>query len=79
MKLRAPPGPQRSEVMQLLEVFRARCVDVSDQSLTVCCSGDAGKVREQDNSQPSLIKPSSLIGCSVLPEFSCFCSRRNEL
>ena len=44
VKLKAPPGPERSEVMQLLEVFRARCVDVSDQSLTVCCSGDAGKV-----------------------------------
>lgn len=49
IKVRAPSGPQRSEIMQLLEVFRARCVDVSDQSLTVCCSGDAGKVRKLES------------------------------
>lgn len=44
VKLKAPAGPARAEVMQLLQVFRARCVDISDQSVTVCCSGDAGKV-----------------------------------
>lgn len=30
--------------MQLLDIFRARCVDVSESSLTICVSGDAGKV-----------------------------------
>ena len=45
VKLNAPPGPERTEVMQLLDIFRARCVDVSDRSLTICVSGDAGKVR----------------------------------
>ena len=44
VKLNAPPGPERTEVMQLLDIFRARCVDVSDRSLTICVSGDAGKV-----------------------------------
>ncbi|KAK9814572.1 hypothetical protein WJX72_008066 [[Myrmecia] bisecta] len=43
VKLRAPPGPARTEVMQLLDIFRARVVDVSERSLTLCCTGDAGK------------------------------------
>lgn len=44
MKLRAPPGPDRTEVLQLAEIFRARVVDVADQALTLCVSGDPGKV-----------------------------------
>ena len=46
LKVNAPPGPQRTEVMQLLDIFRARCIDVSEISLTVCVSGDAGKVND---------------------------------
>lgn len=44
VKVRAPPGVTRTEVMQLTDIFRARIVDVSDVSLTVCATGDAGKV-----------------------------------
>ena len=44
LKIRAPPGPTRTEVMQLIDIFRARVVDVSDRSLTISVTGDAGKV-----------------------------------
>eukprot|EP00983_Pelagomonas_calceolata_P056527 1144633-Pelagomonas_calceolata.AAC.1 len=46
MKLRAPPGPDRTEVLQLAQIFRARVVDVSDRSLTLVVSGDPGKVSQ---------------------------------
>lgn len=45
IKLRAPAGPARTEVLQLAEIFRARVVDVSERGLTLCVSGDPGKVR----------------------------------
>ncbi len=44
LKIRAPPGPTRTEVMQLIDIFRARVVDVSDRSLTIAVTGDSGKV-----------------------------------
>jgi acetolactate synthase-1/3 small subunit len=44
LKLRAPPGPARTEVLQLAQIFRARVVDVGDACLTLCVSGDSGKV-----------------------------------
>jgi acetolactate synthase-1/3 small subunit len=44
VKIRAPPGPTRTEVMQLIDIFRARVVDVSDRSMTIAVTGDAGKV-----------------------------------
>lgn len=44
LKVNAPPGPARTEVLQLAQIFRARVVDVSDRSLTLCVSGDPGKV-----------------------------------
>lgn len=44
IKLRAPAGPARTEVLQLAEIFRARVVDVSERGLTLCVSGDPGKV-----------------------------------
>lgn len=44
LKLRAPAGPARTEVLQLAEIFRARVVDVSERCLTLCVSGDPGKV-----------------------------------
>ena len=43
MKIRAPPGPTRMEVLQLVEIFRARVADVSERSITLCVTGDAGK------------------------------------
>lgn len=44
IKLRAPPGNSRTEVLQLAEIFRARVADVSDETLTLVVSGDPGKV-----------------------------------
>ena len=44
LKIRGAPGPTRTEVMQLIDIFRARVVDVSDRSLTIAVTGDAGKV-----------------------------------
>ncbi|KAI8474701.1 MAG: small subunit of acetolactate synthase-domain-containing protein [Monoraphidium minutum] len=43
IKLRAPAGPARTEVLQLAEVFRARVVDMSEGTMTLCASGDPGK------------------------------------
>jgi acetolactate synthase-1/3 small subunit len=43
IKLRAPAGPARTEVLQLAEIFRARVVDVSETAITLCVSGDPGK------------------------------------
>ncbi|KAK9833459.1 hypothetical protein WJX81_007169 [Elliptochloris bilobata] len=42
-KIRAPPGPTRMEVLQLVEIFRARVADVSERSVTLGVTGDAGK------------------------------------
>jgi hypothetical protein len=47
LKLRAPAGPARTEVLQLAEIFRARVVDVSERCLTLCVSGDPGKVSDR--------------------------------
>lgn len=44
LKIRAPPGPARTEVMQLIDIFRARVVDVSDRSMCIAVTGDSGKV-----------------------------------
>lgn len=44
IKLRVPPGPARAEVMQLVDIFRARVVDVSEKTITLAVTGDAGKV-----------------------------------
>ena len=43
IKLRVPPGPARAEVMQLVDIFRARVVDVSEKTITLAVTGDAGK------------------------------------
>ncbi|KAL6761389.1 small subunit of acetolactate synthase [Haematococcus lacustris] len=43
LKLSVPPGPERTEVLQLATIFRARVVDVAEATLTLCVSGDAGK------------------------------------
>jgi acetolactate synthase I/III small subunit len=44
LKLYAPPGPARTEVMQIAEIFRAHAVDVSDKGLVLSVTGDPGKV-----------------------------------
>lgn len=43
IKVRVPPGPARAEVMQLVDIFRARVVDVSEKTITLAVTGDAGK------------------------------------
>ena len=43
MKVRVPPGPARAEVMQLVDIFRARVVDTSEKTITLAVTGDAGK------------------------------------
>ena len=42
VKVAAGPG-ERTEVMQLADVFRGRVVDTGDNETTVCVSGDPGK------------------------------------
>jgi len=42
VKVAAGPG-ERTEVMQLADVFRGRVVDTADTETTVCVSGDPGK------------------------------------
>jgi len=44
IKVRAPAGPARTEVIQLCDMFRARIMDVSEHNLTLAVTGDAGKV-----------------------------------
>lgn len=44
IKVNAPPGVDRSEIIQIAEIFRARILDVSDASLTMSVTGDPGKM-----------------------------------
>jgi acetolactate synthase-1/3 small subunit len=34
----------RSEILEIVEIFRAKVVDISDQSITIEVSGDPGKI-----------------------------------
>jgi len=40
----AAPARQRSEILELVQVFRARVVDVADEALTLEVVGDPGKL-----------------------------------
>jgi acetolactate synthase-1/3 small subunit len=42
--VRCAPGAARAEVSQLAEMFRARVLDVGEESLTLAVTGDPGKV-----------------------------------
>ena len=44
LQVQAPPGPTRTEVTQIADIFRAHAVDVSDRTLTLQVTGDVGKV-----------------------------------
>jgi len=44
IKVEAPAGPVRAEIMQICDIFRARVVDVSDRRLVLACTGDPGKI-----------------------------------
>jgi len=56
VKVHAPPG-RRGEIIELVEVFRAKIVDVSRRTLTVELSGDADKV----DAFIDLIKPYGIV------------------
>ncbi len=71
IKVRVPPGPARAEVMQLVDVFRARVVDVSEKTLTLAVTGDAGKVstasRQTDCAELSMIASALCKACQHAP------------
>ena len=72
MKIRAPPGPTRMEVLQLVEIFRARVADVSERSITLCVTGDAGKARPALPPKAALptASPPCLLSSACMPEGS---------
>ncbi len=39
------PKEKRAEVLQIVEIFRARTIDISNESLTIEVTGDEGKIR----------------------------------
>lgn len=45
VKVRAPPGPARTEITQLAQIFRAHIIDVGEATFTMSVTGDPGKVR----------------------------------
>ena len=44
IKVKANPGDARSEVMQVVSIFRAKIIDVGTESLTIEITGDSGKI-----------------------------------
>src|SRR5436305_10801624 len=44
LKVEAPPGPKRSEIRELVEIFRARIVDVGPEEVMIEISGRASKI-----------------------------------
>jgi len=44
IKMNAPPN-RRGEILQIMEIFRARAVDVSPATLTIEVTGDEGKLK----------------------------------
>jgi acetolactate synthase-1/3 small subunit len=44
LKVEAPPGPKRSEIRELVEIFRARIVDVGPEELMIEISGRENKI-----------------------------------
>ena len=44
VKVRAHPGPQRSEIRELTEIFRAKIVDVGPEHLVIEISGRENKI-----------------------------------
>jgi acetolactate synthase-1/3 small subunit len=44
LKVEAPPGPKRTEIRELVEIFRARVVDVGPEELMVEISGRESKI-----------------------------------
>jgi acetolactate synthase-1/3 small subunit len=44
LKVDAPPGPKRTEVRELVEIFRARVVDVGAEEVMIEISGRESKI-----------------------------------
>jgi acetolactate synthase-1/3 small subunit len=44
LKVEAPPGPKRSEIRELVEIFRARIVDVGAEEVMIEISGRESKI-----------------------------------
>ena len=44
LKVNAPPGPKRSEIRELVEIFRGRIVDVGEEVVMVEISGRENKI-----------------------------------
>ncbi|NLV27296.1 MAG: acetolactate synthase small subunit [Methanomicrobiales archaeon] len=44
IKLKAEPGSNRSEIMQIAGIFRAKIIDVGNETLVVEVTGDSGKI-----------------------------------
>jgi acetolactate synthase I/III small subunit len=44
LKVEAPPGPKRTEIRELVEIFRAKIVDVGPEELMIEISGRESKI-----------------------------------
>ncbi|HUE73310.1 MAG TPA: acetolactate synthase small subunit [Pirellulaceae bacterium] len=44
LKVMAPPGPKRSEIRELVEIFRGRIVDVGEEEIMIEISGRENKI-----------------------------------
>ncbi|NPV30368.1 MAG: acetolactate synthase small subunit [Firmicutes bacterium] len=49
IKVNAEP-PVRGEIMQIVDIFRARIVDIGQRTLIIECTGDEGKIRAIEKS-----------------------------
>jgi hypothetical protein len=49
IKVRAPPGPERGEISDLVRIFRGRIVDVGEGTFTIAVTGDPGKVKKKNS------------------------------
>ncbi|GIL65664.1 hypothetical protein Vafri_19194 [Volvox africanus] len=71
LKLRVQQGPARAEVLQLAQIFRARIVDVGDNTLSLSATGDPGKLT-------ALLKVMAKFGVVELARTGRICLRRGE-
>jgi len=55
-KVRAKPD-QRAEIFQIVEVFRAKTIDITDQSLVIETTGDSLKI----DALEKLLEPMGLV------------------
>ena len=60
-------GPKRSEVMQIVDVFRAKIIDVNPKTVTVEITGDRDKIKAMlDLLAPFGIKEIARTGCIAM-------------